>query len=111
MVFSSLVFLYIFLTATILIYYLLPRRARNAFLLAANLVFYFCGEPVYIVLMVFSILANYVFGRLMASAKEEKGRKRALVAAPDTISDLGACAEGAEPLDPAPYRHHFTDLS
>ena len=80
MVFSSLVFLYIFLTATILIYYLLPRRARNAFLLAANLVFYFCGEPVYIVLMVFSILANYVFGRLMASAKEEKGRKRALVA-------------------------------
>ena len=56
MVFSSLVFLYIFLTATILIYYLLPRRARNAFLLAANLVFYFCGEPVYIVLMVFSIL-------------------------------------------------------
>ena len=78
MVFSSLVFLYVFLTATILVYYLLPRRARNAFLLLANLVFYFCGEPVYIALMVFSILSNYLFGRLMDRADGPKTRKRFL---------------------------------
>lgn len=39
-------------------------------------------------------------------------KKRALVAAPDAAFELlGACAEGAEPLDTEPYRHHFTDLS
>jgi len=79
MVFSSLLFLYAYLTLTILVYFLLPRRARNAFLLVANLVFYFCGEPVYIVLMLSSIAVNYVFGRLIGRAKAPKERRCALV--------------------------------
>jgi alginate O-acetyltransferase complex protein AlgI len=77
MVFSSLVFLYAYLAAVILLYYLLPRKARNAFLLAVNLVFYFCGEPVYIVLMLGSIAANYGFGRLIDRPHAQLCRRKA----------------------------------
>ncbi len=80
MVFSSLIFLYIYLAGVILLYYLLPRRARNVLLLAANLLFYFCGEPVYIYLMLGSIGINYVFGRLIDRPSALPGqRKTALV--------------------------------
>ena len=45
MVFSSLVFLFTFLPAVLLIYFLVPRPAKNAALLAASLIFYAWGEP------------------------------------------------------------------
>lgn len=80
MVFSSLVFLYVYLAAAIALYYLLPRRMRNAFLLAANLLFYFCGEPVYIVLMLGSIAVNYCFGRLIDRPSARSGRRKAALA-------------------------------
>ncbi|MEA4854066.1 MAG: MBOAT family protein [Christensenella sp.] len=62
MIFSSPLFLFIFLPIVLAVYYLLPRKFRNGFLLAANLVFYGWGEPVFILLMVASIVANYLFG-------------------------------------------------
>ena len=63
MVFSSSVFLFLFLPAVLAVYYLVPgRAAKNVILLAASLAFYAWGEPVYVVLMVASILANWLFG-------------------------------------------------
>ena len=60
MVFSSLEFLLVFLPATLLLYYIAPRSFKNPLLLVASLFFYAWGEPVYVVLMVFSCVVNYV---------------------------------------------------
>ncbi|MCM1166578.1 MAG: MBOAT family protein [Lachnospiraceae bacterium] len=64
MVFSSLTFLTLFLPLVLLAYYLTPRRGKNAVLFAASLLFYAWGEPVYILLMIFSTVLDYVCGRL-----------------------------------------------
>ena len=82
MVFSSLLFLFRFLPLTLALYYLLPRRAGNLVLFLASLVFYAWGEPVYIVLMLFSTLVDYIHGRLVWYFKEkgEMGRAKLAVA-------------------------------
>ncbi|HHX73773.1 MAG TPA: MBOAT family protein [Firmicutes bacterium] len=76
MVFSSLIFLFAFLPAVLALYYLAPRRGRNLVLFLASLFFYAWGEPVYIVLMLFSTLADYTCGQLLARWGERKGRAR-----------------------------------
>lgn len=74
MVFSSLVFLCIFLPVVFLGYYLIPSlKAKNVFLIAASLLFYAYGEPVYILLMLISIFMNYGFGRWLEAVN--KGKK------------------------------------
>jgi alginate O-acetyltransferase complex protein AlgI len=60
MVFSSLEFLLRFLPAVLLLYFLSPRKLKNSLLLVASLFFYAWGEPVYVFLMIFSCLVNYV---------------------------------------------------
>ena len=65
MLFSSMVFLWCFLPAVLLIYYLLNPKLRNLFLLLASLIFYAWGEPGYIWLMLISIGINYVGGLLV----------------------------------------------
>ena len=62
MVFSSLIFLFAYLAVTLVLYYVVPFKARNAVLFAVSLVFYGWGEPKYIVVMLFSILVAYIFG-------------------------------------------------
>ena len=87
MLFSSSVFLFIFLPAVLLGHFLLRgQRARNLLLLAASLFFYAWGEPVYVLLMLFSICANYLLGRGI-DAKRGRGRKALLVLA--VVVDLG----------------------
>ncbi len=73
MVFSSIFFIFSFLPVTIGVYYLAPHRMRNGILLLASLFFYAWGEPVYLFLMLYSILFNYVMGIDIA---RKKGRKR-----------------------------------
>ncbi len=63
MVFSSLPFLLLFLLVVLLVSHILPFKFRNFFLLLANLVFYAYGEPVYVLIMIGSILVNYFGGR------------------------------------------------
>jgi len=71
-VFSSLTFLYLFLPACMLFYYMAPSlSARNWVLVVFSVVFYAWGEPVYVLLLLFSTLANYAFGRLMYRAKRK----------------------------------------
>lgn len=66
MVFSSITFMFFFLPAVVLLYYIVPSlKARNALLLLASLLFYTWGEPHYVVIMLFSIAINYLFGRLI----------------------------------------------
>ena len=60
MVFSSAVFLFAFLPLTIFGYFLLPRKWRNAYLMLASLVFYAWGEPKFVLVMIASILMNYL---------------------------------------------------
>lgn len=62
MVFSSLLFLFRFLPAVLLVYYAVPHRLRNLVLLVFSLGFYAWGEPVYILLMLVSILVSYTGG-------------------------------------------------
>ncbi len=83
MIFSSLLFLFRFLPAVLLLYFLAPRRARNFVLLFVSLIFYGWGEPVYILLMLFSILSTYLGGLLVDHfhrAGRERGAKLSLVA-------------------------------
>lgn len=79
MVFSSLPFLTLFLPLVILLYFILPARCRNGILLLFSLVFYAWGEPVYILIMLFSILANYLFGLGISKTENRPGAKKALL--------------------------------
>ena len=79
MVFSSLPFLFLFLTVVLLLSHLLPFRLRNGFLLLANLVFYAYGEPVYILIMLGSILVNFFAGVCMGRSRSRRGRRGVLV--------------------------------
>ena len=72
MVFSSLVFLFAYLPAVLLVYYLSPLHWRNAVLFAVSLLFYGWGEPVYILLMMASVTSAYIFGFLIARCRDEK---------------------------------------
>ncbi len=79
MVFSTIIFLCAFLPITILGYYLMPGRGKNIFLLLCSLLFYAWGEPVYVFVMLASIVCNYAFG--MAIGRFRKKRKPWLIGA------------------------------
>ena len=77
--FSSLSFLTLFLPLAILLYFAVPRRFRNLLLFLASLIFYAWGEPVYIVLMLFSSVVDYSHGLLMEKFDGRPGVRRALL--------------------------------
>ena len=80
MLFSSIVFLFTFLPAVLVLYYLLPERFHNPVLLLASLIFYAWGEPVYIFLMLLSILFNYFSGLDIArNLTDRRMAKRSLI--------------------------------
>ncbi len=81
MVFSSMTFLCVFFPVVFALYYILPGlRARNVLLILASLLFYAYGEPAYVLLMIFSIVMNYFFGRMM-NTRNAGLRKAALLIA------------------------------
>lgn len=79
MLFSSPIFVFLFLPLVLAIYFATPRVLKNAFLLLASLVFYAWGEPVMSLVMIFSIVVNYVFG-LWVDAARARGRGKGVVA-------------------------------
>ena len=88
MVFSSLLFLFLYLPAVILIYYVTPCRYRNLFLFVVNLIFYGWGEPVFVLLMLFSTLVDYTHGYFINKYRQDKKvAKRFLVSA--VVINLG----------------------
>ncbi len=73
MLFSSIPFLFYFLPAVVIVYFLTPRNLKNAFLLLASLLFYAWGEPRYVFLMAAAIVLFYIYG--IAVEKSEKYKK------------------------------------
>ena len=65
MLFSSIPFLYYFLSCVLILYFVVPKCLKNTVLLLSSLVFYAWGEPKYVLLMVVSITLGYVFGLLI----------------------------------------------
>ena len=76
MVFSSIIFMFTFLPIILVTYYLSPRKLRNFILLLGSLVFYAWGEPIYIILMILTIIINYVLALLI---KNQKGRRKKII--------------------------------
>lgn len=81
MLFSGITFLFYFLPPLLIVYYLLPKRFRNLALLLASLIFYFCGEPKYLLLMLLGTLSGYVHALLIAATENERRRRLYLVSA------------------------------
>lgn len=80
MVFNSIFFIFSFLPVFMLAYYLVPRKFKNLLLVLGSLFFYAWGEPVYLILMIFSVFFNYYMGiELEALSEDPKSRKRNLI--------------------------------
>lgn len=88
MVFSSLLFLFYFLPITLLIYFLSPQKYKNIILLIASLFFYAWGEPIYILLMIFSSVVDYSHGLLLDKFRNNKAKSK-LVVLSSVIINLG----------------------
>ncbi len=88
MVFSSTIFLCVYLPLVLLGYYICPKKGRNLFLLIVSLVFYAWGEPKYVFLMMFSIVINFVFGLLMDKHRQNEKRLKLLLVL-SVVIDLG----------------------
>lgn len=106
MVFSSPVFLFIFMTSVYILYRIIPTiTAKNVLLLIFSIAFYTYGEPKAVVLMIISIIMNYFFG--LAMGKKNKFRKPVLaVSVTANLFMLGIfkyAGFGAEMLDRLPF--------
>ncbi|MBE5928165.1 MAG: MBOAT family protein [Lachnospiraceae bacterium] len=78
MVFSSSTFLFCFLPAVLLLYYIVPARLKNFILLLASLLFYMWNKPEYISLILISITINYIGGLLIGTSRTIPSRRIAL---------------------------------
>ena len=90
MVFSSIAFIMYFMPVFFLVYYILPASYKNAWLFLASLGFYFYGvrgNPGYLLLMIMSVVVNFVAGKLIAAQKTKRARKAWLVVG--IVYDLG----------------------
>ena len=91
MLFNSMVFLWVFLPVLLVVYFLAKKFcpvARNYILLIFSLLFYAWGEPKYIILMLVSIIMNYVFGRLIDRVPKN-GKKRKVLLILDILFNVG----------------------
>lgn len=82
MVFSSIAFIMYFMPVFFLVYYILPASYKNAWLFLASLGFYYYGvrgNPGYLLLMIMSVVVNFVAGKLIAAQKTKRARKAWLV--------------------------------
>ena len=75
MLFSSIPFLYCFLPAVVLVYFLVPWKCKNAVLLLFSLAFYAWGEPKYVFLMLATIALFFLCGLAIGKAQEQKWKK------------------------------------
>ncbi len=82
MVFSSLEFIFRFLPIFLIFYYITPNQYKNAILLMGSICFYALGEPVYVILILLSVLINFVIGkRIDNCGSREKGKRVWLILA------------------------------
>ena len=79
MIFSGITFLYLFFPIVLLLYAVVPKTWKNHVLLAASLLFYFCGEPVYVTLLIFSSFSDFFISTYIERHRGEKKAKYALI--------------------------------
>lgn len=79
MVFSSISFIFYFLPLVLIAYFIIPKRFRNIVLLAGSILFYAFGEPVYVLLLVFSSVVDYIHGLVIEKHRGTKKAKAALI--------------------------------
>ena len=80
MVFSSIPFLFFFLPLFLILYFFIPFKYKNYILLIFSLIFYAWGEPIYILLMFFSSIVDYLNGRFLYKNRNDSNlRKRFLI--------------------------------
>ena len=72
MLFSSITFIYYFLPILLFVYFLVPKKYKNLVLLIFSLLFYFLGEPRYIIILILSCLLNFFFGNMVSKDKNKK---------------------------------------
>ena len=70
MVFSGIPFLYFFLPCVLLAYFAVPKNIKNYVLLICSLIFYAWGEPIYVFVMIFTILIGFLAGIFMEKSRE-----------------------------------------
>ena len=75
MVFSSLIFLFAYLPAVLIIYFITPQKGKNLALFLASLFFYAWGEPIYVILMLASLSLAYLFGIGIGKWRQERPRR------------------------------------
>ena len=75
MVFSSLIFLFAYLPAVLLIYYLTPQKGKNLALFLVSLLFYAWGEPIYVLLMLASLTLAYLFGLVIGKYRKDNPQR------------------------------------
>ena len=92
MVFSSNIFLFFFLPAFLILYYLTPRKFRNYTLLLFSLIFYAYGAPDFVLLLVGECIINYYLVSGMAKVKGEKIKMKGVLCALSIIMALGLLA-------------------
>ena len=71
MLFSSIPFLYYFLPAVLILYFIAPKKLKNSVILLSSLFFYAWGEPKYVILMIVSITVGYILGLLIEKFREK----------------------------------------
>ncbi|QFF98438.1 MBOAT family protein [Psychrobacillus glaciei] len=86
MVFSNLLFIFLFLPAVLALYYCSPSRIRNLILFLTSLFFYAWGEPVYIIIMLVSTVTDYSFGLLLDRPKLTPIKRKWIVASSIVIN-------------------------
>ena len=79
MVFSSIVFMFFYLPIVLGMYYLVPQKWRSPWLFIVNFVFYGWAEPVFIILMLFSMAVNYISGWIISDCKESNPKKAKII--------------------------------
>lgn len=79
MLFSSISFLYYFLPIVLILYFIIPNKAKNLVLFLSSLFFYFWGEPVYTLVMVFAAFSGYIHGLFIDKYRGTKKSKIALI--------------------------------
>lgn len=92
MVFSSTVFLFLFLPAVLLSYFIIPskyRLARNFILLAYSIIFYFYGEQMATLVIITSIIGNYIFALWLSRMDESKVRLKNIILSLSITYNLG----------------------
>ncbi len=89
MLFSSTIFIFVFLPVVLLIYYLIHSKVKNLFLLISSLLFYAYGEPKFVYIMIASIIINYLMGILIDFVSYRKNYIKRIVLSVALLCNIG----------------------